>query len=125
MASVLALSIKFVNYYINYYWFIPCRFDLCIVLLLPQLEHGLRRVFACVNNCPSRALTAESTVLYTTFDEVNKHISLDLFTKTLWQNHTPKLIKINGQLIRSHLFYTKKVENGSIFFQTANVGKTF
>ena len=82
MASFLALSIKFVNNCINYYWFIPCRFDLCIVLLLPQLEHGLRRVFACVNKCPYRALTAESTVLYTTFDEVNKHISLDLFIKT-------------------------------------------
>ena len=46
------------------------RFDLCVILLLPQLEHGLRRVFACVNNCPHRILTAESTVLYTTFDEV-------------------------------------------------------
>lgn len=40
------------------------------MLLLPQLEHGLRRVFACVNNCPHRVLTAESTVLYTTFDEI-------------------------------------------------------
>lgn len=48
------------------------RFDLCVILLLPQLEHGLRRVFACVNNCPHRVLTAESTVLYTTFDEVTK-----------------------------------------------------
>jgi len=46
------------------------RFDLCVALLLPQLEHGLRRVFALVNNCPHRVLTAESTVLYTTFDEV-------------------------------------------------------
>jgi len=46
------------------------RFDLCIALLLPQLEHGLRRVFAFVNNCPHRVLTAESSVLYTTFDEV-------------------------------------------------------
>ena len=55
-----------------------CRFDLCIVLLLPQLEHGLRRVFACVNNCPHRALTAESTVLYTTFDEV-KHSHFNVF----------------------------------------------
>lgn len=48
------------------------RFDFCIILLLPQLEHGLRRVFAIVNNCPHRALTAESVVLYTTFDEVKR-----------------------------------------------------
>ena len=46
------------------------RFGYTIVLLLPQLEQGLRRVFACVNNCPERVLTAESTVLYTTFDQV-------------------------------------------------------
>ncbi|XP_066282132.1 endoplasmic reticulum membrane-associated RNA degradation protein-like [Branchiostoma lanceolatum] len=42
----------------------------CLLLLLPQLEHGLRRVFAVVNNCPQRMLTAESSVLYTTFDEI-------------------------------------------------------
>ncbi|CAI8028647.1 Endoplasmic reticulum membrane-associated RNA degradation protein, partial [Geodia barretti] len=41
-----------------------------LVLLLPALEHGLRRVFACVNHCPHRVLTAESTALYTTFDEI-------------------------------------------------------
>eukprot|EP00058_Branchiostoma_floridae_P004587 XP_002590075.1 hypothetical protein BRAFLDRAFT_83345 [Branchiostoma floridae] len=35
-----------------------------------ELEHGLRRVFAVVNNCPQRMLTAESSVLYTTFDEI-------------------------------------------------------
>ena len=50
---------------------LPFRFDLCVMLLLPQLEHGLRRVFASINNCPHRVLTAESTVFYTTFDEVN------------------------------------------------------
>ncbi|XP_065833363.1 endoplasmic reticulum membrane-associated RNA degradation protein-like isoform X2 [Oscarella lobularis] len=40
-----------------------------IALLLPQLEHCLRRLFAFVNNCPSRILTAEATSFYTTFDE--------------------------------------------------------
>nr|XP_034347888.1 endoplasmic reticulum membrane-associated RNA degradation protein isoform X1 [Arvicanthis niloticus] len=46
------------------------RFADCTVLLLSQLEAGLRRVFAAVNKCPERLLTAESTVLYTTFDEI-------------------------------------------------------
>ncbi|XP_032449171.1 endoplasmic reticulum membrane-associated RNA degradation protein isoform X5 [Lynx canadensis] len=35
------------------------RFADCAVLLLPQLETGLRRVFAIVNKCPQRLLTAE------------------------------------------------------------------
>ncbi|CAM9879580.1 unnamed protein product [Lampetra fluviatilis] len=46
------------------------RFFDCVVLLLPQLEMGLRATFARVNSCPERLLTAESTVLYTTFDEI-------------------------------------------------------
>jgi hypothetical protein len=46
------------------------RYHHSLVLLLPALEHGLRRVFACVNHCPHRVLTAESTALYTTFDEI-------------------------------------------------------
>ncbi|KAB1275531.1 Endoplasmic reticulum membrane-associated RNA degradation protein [Camelus dromedarius] len=45
------------------------RFADCAILLLTQLEAGLRKVFATVNACPSRLLTAESTALYTTFDE--------------------------------------------------------
>ena len=28
-----------------------------------RLEHSLRRVFACVNGCPERALTAEVRIL--------------------------------------------------------------
>ncbi|XP_063109921.1 endoplasmic reticulum membrane-associated RNA degradation protein isoform X6 [Cavia porcellus] len=46
------------------------RFADCTILLLTQLEAGLRRVFATVNKCPDRLLTAESTTLYTTFDEI-------------------------------------------------------
>ncbi|XP_021509612.2 endoplasmic reticulum membrane-associated RNA degradation protein isoform X2 [Meriones unguiculatus] len=46
------------------------RFADCSMLLLSQLEAGLRRVFAAVNKCPDRLLTAESTILYTTFDEI-------------------------------------------------------
>uniref|UniRef100_A0A8I3PEH9 ER membrane associated RNA degradation n=1 Tax=Canis lupus familiaris TaxID=9615 RepID=A0A8I3PEH9_CANLF len=52
------------------------RFADCAMLLLTQLETGLRRVFATVNECPERLLTAESTALYTTFDEIlAKHLS--------------------------------------------------
>lgn len=36
-----------------------CRFADCTILLLTQLEAGLRRVFATVNKCPDRLLTAE------------------------------------------------------------------
>ncbi|XP_045721871.1 endoplasmic reticulum membrane-associated RNA degradation protein isoform X5 [Mirounga angustirostris] len=51
------------------------RFADCAMLLLTQLETGLRRVFATVNQCPKRLLTAESTTLYTTFDEIlAKHL---------------------------------------------------
>ncbi|XP_038194866.1 endoplasmic reticulum membrane-associated RNA degradation protein isoform X2 [Arvicola amphibius] len=52
------------------------RFADCTMLLLSQLEAGLRRVFAAVNKCPARLLTAESTILYTTFDEIlAKHLN--------------------------------------------------
>ncbi|XP_029424343.1 endoplasmic reticulum membrane-associated RNA degradation protein isoform X7 [Nannospalax galili] len=46
------------------------RFADCTILLLSQLETGLRRVFTAVNKCPDRLLTAESATPYTTFDEV-------------------------------------------------------
>lgn len=52
------------------------RFADCAMLLLTQLETGLRHLFATVNKCPNRLLTAESTALYTTFDEIlAKHLS--------------------------------------------------
>ena len=52
------------------------RFADYTMLLLSQLEAGLRRLFAAVNKCPDRLLTAESTILYTTFDEIlAKHMS--------------------------------------------------
>uniref|UniRef100_A0A8C5L0A4 DUF4209 domain-containing protein n=1 Tax=Jaculus jaculus TaxID=51337 RepID=A0A8C5L0A4_JACJA len=52
------------------------RFADCTVLLLSQLETGLRRVFTVANKCPDRLLTAESTTLYTTFDEIlAKHLN--------------------------------------------------
>ncbi|XP_061480409.1 endoplasmic reticulum membrane-associated RNA degradation protein isoform X2 [Rhineura floridana] len=46
------------------------RYADCVILLLPQLESGLRLLFTTVNKCPSRLMTAESSSLYTTFDEM-------------------------------------------------------
>ncbi|KAM4042967.1 endoplasmic reticulum membrane-associated RNA degradation protein isoform 2-T2 [Anomaloglossus baeobatrachus] len=52
------------------------RFADCATFLLPQLETGLRLAFCTVNECPDRMLTAESTSLYTTFDEIlAKHLN--------------------------------------------------
>ncbi|XP_069810423.1 endoplasmic reticulum membrane-associated RNA degradation protein [Dendropsophus ebraccatus] len=52
------------------------RYADCAVLLLPQMETGLRLAFTTVNGCPERMLTAESTSLYTTFDEIlSKHLN--------------------------------------------------
>jgi len=50
--------------------FALCQYGECVVVLLPQLELALRRVFVTVNRCSDRILTAENSVLYTTFDEI-------------------------------------------------------
>ena len=47
-----------------------CQYGECVVVLLPQLELALRRVFVAVNGCSDRILTAENSVLYTTLDEI-------------------------------------------------------
>lgn len=46
------------------------RYADCVILLLPQLEAGLRLLFTTTNKCPNRLLTAESSAFYTTFDEM-------------------------------------------------------
>ncbi|KAM6271495.1 endoplasmic reticulum membrane-associated RNA degradation protein isoform 2-T2 [Spheniscus humboldti] len=46
------------------------RYADCVILLLPQLEVGLRLLFTTTNQCPNRLLTAEPSALYTTFDEM-------------------------------------------------------
>ncbi|XP_072712387.1 endoplasmic reticulum membrane-associated RNA degradation protein [Ciconia boyciana] len=46
------------------------RYADCVILLLPQLEVGLRLLFTTTNKCPNRLLTAEPSALYTTFDEM-------------------------------------------------------
>ncbi|NXB26423.1 EMARD protein, partial [Rhagologus leucostigma] len=51
------------------------RYADSVILLLPQLEVGLRLLFTTNNKCPNRLLTAESSALYTTFDEMlAKHL---------------------------------------------------
>ncbi|XP_039204872.1 endoplasmic reticulum membrane-associated RNA degradation protein isoform X3 [Crotalus tigris] len=50
--------------------FQQARYADCVILLLPQLEGALRVLFTAVNKCPSRLMTAESSSLYTTFDEI-------------------------------------------------------
>ncbi|XP_010210708.1 PREDICTED: endoplasmic reticulum membrane-associated RNA degradation protein-like, partial [Tinamus guttatus] len=52
------------------------RYADCMILLLPQLEVGLRLFFTATNKCPNRLLTAEPSALYTTFDEMlAKHLN--------------------------------------------------
>ncbi|CAF1652915.1 unnamed protein product, partial [Adineta ricciae] len=46
------------------------EYGLSMMLLLPIFEHVLRKLFVQVNNCPERLLTAESTTLFTTLDEI-------------------------------------------------------
>ncbi len=40
------------------------------VAMYPLLEHALRRLFAFVNQCENRVLSAETNKLYTTFDDI-------------------------------------------------------
>ncbi|NXP36029.1 EMARD protein, partial [Leiothrix lutea] len=67
------------NFFIILYLLLfPCpkgRYADSVILLLPQLEVGLRLLFTTSNKCPNRLLTAESSALYTTFDEMlAKHL---------------------------------------------------
>ncbi|XP_022250419.1 endoplasmic reticulum membrane-associated RNA degradation protein-like isoform X2 [Limulus polyphemus] len=46
------------------------KYGQCLVILLPQIENCLRNIFVAANDCPERIVTAEATMLYTTFDEI-------------------------------------------------------
>ncbi|XP_069786902.1 endoplasmic reticulum membrane-associated RNA degradation protein-like isoform X2 [Narcine bancroftii] len=72
------------------------RYADCVILLLPQLETGLRKIFTIVNDCPYRFLTAESTTFYTTFDE--------MLAKYLENNDTNQLPKTLGDPIMEILW---------------------
>ncbi|XP_055247675.1 endoplasmic reticulum membrane-associated RNA degradation protein isoform X5 [Gorilla gorilla gorilla] len=111
MKSAFILKIMLPYWEVALVKFKSHRFADCAILLLTQLETGLRNVFATLNRCPKRLLTAESTALYTTFDEIlAKHLNdgkinqLPLFLgepamEFLWDflNHQ------EGPRIRDHL----------------------
>nr|XP_042704244.1 endoplasmic reticulum membrane-associated RNA degradation protein isoform X8 [Chrysemys picta bellii] len=48
------------------------RYADCVILLLPQLETGLRLLFATVNKCPNRLLTAEMLTKQLNDKEINQ-----------------------------------------------------
>ncbi|XP_030052257.1 endoplasmic reticulum membrane-associated RNA degradation protein isoform X2 [Microcaecilia unicolor] len=52
--------------------FKECRYADCMILLLSQLETGLRLVFTRVNKCPGRLLTAEVLAKHLNDEELNQ-----------------------------------------------------
>ncbi|XP_007643976.1 endoplasmic reticulum membrane-associated RNA degradation protein isoform X2 [Cricetulus griseus] len=62
------------------------RFADCTMLLLSQLEAGLRRVFAAVNKCPDRLLTAEILAKHLKDGNINQlpHFLGDPAMEFLW-----------------------------------------
>ena len=69
-----------------------------LVLLMPQLEHCLRRLYVVLNQLPCELLTAESTVHYTT---------LDLFlNKSLPDGRENEVVKRIGAGVLNALFDT-------------------
>ena len=46
------------------------RYGRCCLLIIPEIEHTLRLIYCATNNCPARALTAESVAHYTTLDVI-------------------------------------------------------
>ncbi|RDD47468.1 Endoplasmic reticulum membrane-associated RNA degradation protein [Trichoplax sp. H2] len=50
--------------------FLSERYLDCLTLLLPQFEHSLRILFAGVNHCQHRIITAENSMLFTTLTEI-------------------------------------------------------
>nr|XP_056709004.1 endoplasmic reticulum membrane-associated RNA degradation protein [Euleptes europaea] len=115
------------------------RYAECVMLLLPQLESGLRLLFTTVNNCPSRLITAESSSLYTTFDEMlakqlsNEEVNKlplvlgDSAMEFLWDflNHQ------EGPRIRDHLShgeislndFPKEIANSLLAFSVTLLGR--
>ena len=69
-------------------WYQKGNYVNALILLFPQIEHSLRRVFVCVNDCSDRLWTAETEVLYSTLDillnekvfetEQNNHLYTEL-----------------------------------------------
>ncbi|XP_060553033.1 endoplasmic reticulum membrane-associated RNA degradation protein-like isoform X2 [Ruditapes philippinarum] len=92
-------------------FYVNKKYSYCAAILLYYLEQGLRRVFATVNKCQHRILTAEATTLYTTFDEILDHSLPDDTENKLCQFLSPKFVEIlldhlqyqNGPRVRDRL----------------------
>lgn len=73
----------------------------CVILLLPQLEAGLRLLFTTTNKCPNRLLTAEMLTKHLANEEINQLPSVleEPAMEFLWDflNHQ------EGPRIRDHL----------------------
>ncbi|XP_022083028.1 endoplasmic reticulum membrane-associated RNA degradation protein-like [Acanthaster planci] len=87
------------------------RYGITCVLLLPQLENGVRFLFAEANDCPERILTAESEY-FTTFDEMLcPHMSDEtvhnVLIPTLGDSYMEMLLDIlahpEGPRLRDHI----------------------
>ena len=59
---------------LNFNFSFQTRYEYVVMVMLPQIEHSLRRLYASVNQMPERVQTAESAEFYTTFNEVNMGI---------------------------------------------------
>ena len=70
LLSYVAYVVKTQKLVPPFFPMIGFRHGECMCLLLPQLEHGLRRVFAAANQCAERVVTAESAEFFTTFEEM-------------------------------------------------------
>ncbi|XP_033631075.1 endoplasmic reticulum membrane-associated RNA degradation protein-like isoform X1 [Asterias rubens] len=87
------------------------KYGMTNALLLPQLENGLRGLFATANDCPERLLTAESDY-FTTFDEMLcPTLSHDEFVNalipTLGESYMEMLLDLlvhpDGPRLRDHI----------------------
>ncbi|XP_062953172.1 endoplasmic reticulum membrane-associated RNA degradation protein isoform X5 [Cynocephalus volans] len=72
MKSTFILKIMLPYWEIALIKFKSRRFADCAILLLTQLETGLRRVFARVNKCPERLLTAEILAKHLSDGKINQ-----------------------------------------------------
>lgn len=80
----------------------------CSALIIPEIEHTLRLIYCCANAlCPSRALTAESVIHYTTLDVILECQPSNRITAFLGNNIYSALIdafvEVEGPRIRDRL----------------------
>ncbi len=74
--------------------FESAQFGACASILLPQLEHVLRLLFAEQNGCAERVRTAETAEFFTTFDEMLVKVLPDGAENQLLRALTPGLLHL-------------------------------